>query len=72
MHHQGRRCHHISTQPSHSLLLQIVGVIFPVLIIALVPIRQFIFPLIFSDQTLYHLDPAPYEAVPAGVTRPRN
>eukprot|EP00891_Asterochloris_glomerata_P004773 jgi/Astpho2/4773/fgenesh1_pm.00067_%23_74_t len=50
----------------------IVGVIFPVLIIALVPIRQFIFPLIFSDQTLYHLDPAPYEAVPAGITRPRN
>ena len=72
MHHQRQPSRSLSIRPNPSLLLQIVGVIFPVLIIALVPIRQFIFPVIFSSQTLYHLDPAPYEVVPAGITRPTN
>ena len=41
--------------------LQIVGVIFPVMIMALVPIRQYIMPYIFSRHTLQELDPAEYE-----------
>ena len=44
-----------------SMLLQIVGVIFPVMIIALVPIRQYIMPRFFSRHTLQELDPAEYE-----------
>lgn len=43
------------------MLLQIVGVIFPVMIIALVPIRQYIMPRFFSRHTLQELDPAEYE-----------
>lgn len=39
----------------------IVGVIFPVMIIALVPIRQYILPYIFSRHTLHELDAAEYE-----------
>lgn len=46
------------------LLLQIVGVIFPVMIMALVPIRQYIMPCLFSRHTLHALDAAEYEAVP--------
>lgn len=41
------------------LLLQIVGVIFPVMIMALVPIRQYIMPRLFSRHTLHALDAAP-------------
>ena len=46
------------------LLLQIVGVIFPVMIIALVPIRQYIMPYIFSRHSLHELDAAEYEEAP--------
>lgn len=46
------------------LLLQIVGVIFPVMIIALVPIRQYIMPHMFSRHTLHELDAAEYEGAP--------
>lgn len=46
------------------LLLQIVGVIFPVMIMALVPIRQYIMPRLFSRHTLHALDAAEYEAAP--------
>ncbi|KAL3150270.1 Boron transporter 1 [Trebouxia sp. C0010 RCD-2024] len=42
----------------------IVGVIFPVMIMALVPIRQYIMPRLFSRQTLHALDAAEYEAAP--------
>ena len=45
-------------------LLQIVGVIFPVLIMALVPIRQYILPRIFSQKNLHELDAAEYEEAP--------
>ena len=41
--------------------LQIVGVIFPVMIMALVPVRQYIMPRFFSRHTLQELDPAEYE-----------
>lgn len=47
------------------LVLQIVGVIFPVMIMALVPIRQYIMPYIFSSHTLHELDAAEYEEAPA-------
>jgi len=47
------------------LMLQIVGVIFPVMIMALVPIRQYIMPYIFSHHTLHELDAAEYEEAPA-------
>lgn len=46
------------------LFVQIVGVIFPVMIIALVPIRQYVMPHIFSRCTLHELDPAEYEEAP--------
>lgn len=46
------------------LLLQIVGVIFPVMIMALVPIRQYIMPLLFSRHSLHELDAAEYEEAP--------
>lgn len=45
-------------------LLQIVGVIFPVLIMALVPIRQYILPRFFSQKNLQELDAAEYEEAP--------
>ena len=45
-------------------MLQIVGVIFPVMIMALVPIRQYIMPRLFSRHTLRELDAAEYEAAP--------
>ena len=48
------------------LLLQIVGVIFPVMIMALVPIRQYIMPRMFSRHSLHALDAAEYEAAPPG------
>jgi len=41
-----------------------VGVIFPVMIMALVPIRQYILPYIFSRHTLHELDAAEYEEAP--------
>lgn len=44
--------------------LQIVGVIFPVMIMALVPIRQYIMPHMFSQHTLHELDAAEYEGAP--------
>lgn len=47
------------------LVLQIVGVIFPVMIMTLVPIRQYIMPYIFSRHTLHELDAAEYEEAPA-------
>ena len=47
------------------LVLQIVGVIFPVMIMALIPIRQYIMPYIFSRHTLHELDAAEYEEAPA-------
>ena len=47
------------------VMLQIVGVIFPVMIMALVPIRQYIMPYIFSRHTLHELDAAEYEEAPA-------
>lgn len=47
------------------LVLQIVGVIFPVMIMALVPIRQYIMPYVFSRHTLHELDAAEYEEAPA-------
>ena len=47
-----------------SWLLQIVGVIFPVLIMALVPIRQYILPRFFSRKNLHALDAAEYEEAP--------
>ena len=43
--------------------LQIVGVIFPVFIMALVPFRQFIMPRLFKREHLRELDAAPYEEV---------
>lgn len=43
----------------------IVGVIFPVMIMALVPIRRYIMPYIFSSHTLHELDAAEYEEAPA-------
>jgi hypothetical protein len=42
---------------------QIVGVIFPVFIMALVPIRQYIMPRFFKREHLRELDAAPYEEV---------
>ena len=45
-------------------MLQIVGVIFPVMIIALVPTRQYIMPYIFSRHSLHELDAAEYEEAP--------
>ena len=47
-----------------SVMLQIVGVIFPVLIMALVPIRQYILPRFFSQKNLQELDAAEYEEAP--------
>ena len=47
-------------KPLHA---QIVGVIFPVFIMALVPFRQFIMPRIFKREHLRELDAAPYEEV---------
>lgn len=41
-----------------------MGVIFPVLIMALVPIRQYIMPYVFSRHTLHELDAAEYEGAP--------
>lgn len=46
------------------MVVQIVGVIFPVMIMALVPIRQYIMPYLFSRQTLHELDAAEYEEAP--------
>ena len=44
--------------------LQIVGVIFPVMIMALVPFRQYLMPYMFSRHVLHQLDAAEYEEVP--------
>jgi hypothetical protein len=46
---------------------QIVGVIFPVFIMALVPFRQFAMPRLFRREHLQELDAAPYEEVGPGV-----
>ena len=55
---------HVSLLSNVLLLPQIVGVIFPVMIIALVPIRQYIMPYIFSRHSLHELDAAEYEKAP--------
>ena len=41
--------------------VQIAGVIFPVPILLLIPIREFILPRLFGRKNLAALDPAPYE-----------
>ena len=43
---------------------QIVGSIFPVFIMALVPVRQYILPRFFRREHLRELDAAPYEEAP--------
>ena len=40
---------------------QIAGVIFPVPILLLIPIREFVLPPLFGRKNLAALDPAPYE-----------
>lgn len=41
--------------------MQTAGVVFPVPILLLIPIREYILPRIFGRKNLSHLDPAPYE-----------
>ncbi|CAM6106363.1 unnamed protein product [Calypogeia fissa] len=42
----------------------VAGVLFPILIMALIPIRQFILPIFFSLKNLQQLDAAEYEEAP--------
>ena len=43
------------------LLLQIAGIVFPVPVLLLIPIRQYVLPRVFSAESLRILDPACYE-----------
>jgi len=43
----------------------IVGVLFPLMIMLLVPVRQYILPKFFKEAHLQELDAAEYEEVPA-------
>lgn len=47
----------------------IAGVAFPLPIMALVPVRQYILPLLFKKQHLSQLDAASYEEAPPIVDR---
>ncbi len=51
------RAGHFAIALSSVLMLQVAGVIFPVPIMLLVPIRQFIMPLVFPRAALAMLDP---------------
>jgi len=43
----------------------IAGVLFPLMIMLLVPVRQYILPKFFKEMHLQELDAAEYEEVPA-------
>ena len=43
------------------LNLQIAGIVFPVPVLLLIPIRQYILPHIFSGGSLHALDPAGFD-----------
>jgi hypothetical protein len=47
--------------PKFVLWVQIAGVVFPVPILLMIPIREFILPRLFGRKNLAALDPAPYE-----------
>ena len=42
----------------------VAGLCFPVLIIALIPARQYLLPRVFSQRALFYLDQAEYEPAP--------
>jgi hypothetical protein len=46
------------------LVLQLGGVAFPLPIMALVPVRQYLLPRVFKPGHLTHLDAAEYEQAP--------
>jgi hypothetical protein len=43
------------------LLLQIAGIVFPLPILLLIPVRQYLLPRVFGRANLATLDPAVYE-----------
>ena len=54
-----------ASPPLLALPLQVVGVAFPIPIMALVPLRQFVLPRLFDPKHLAELDRASYEELPA-------
>lgn len=42
----------------------VAGVLFPIVIMALIPIRQFVLPIFFESKDLQQLDAAEYEEAP--------
>lgn len=42
--------------------VQVVGIIFPLPILLMVPLRRFLLPRFFDPVHLHALDPAPYDA----------